>query len=74
VLFKLGRYVEAAAELEKAREIEPDDPTINEHLGDVYMKLGRTKDALSAWAKALDSPKPEEEKQSLRQKMKDAGQ
>lgn len=74
VLFKLGRYAEAVVELEKAREIEPDDPTINEHLGDVYMKLGRIRDALNAWSKALASPKPEEEKQLIRQKIKDAGQ
>lgn len=74
VLFKMGRFAEAAVELEKARTIEPDDPTINEHLGDVYMKLGRAREALNSWSKALESPKEEAEKQRLRQKIKDAGQ
>lgn len=73
VLFKMGKFAEAAVELEKARAAEPEDATINEHLGDVYMKLGRTKDALSAWAKALDSPKDTAVKEHLRQKINDVG-
>jgi len=73
VLFKMGKYAEAASELEKARAIEPDDATINEHLGDTYQKLGRTKDALAAWAKALESPKEDAKKEHLRQKINEAG-
>jgi len=71
VLYKMGRFAEAAVELEKARAAEPDDPTINEHLGDVYLKLGRSKDALDAWAKALKAPSPKDEakKEYLRQKI-----
>lgn len=69
VLFKMGKFAEAAAELEKARMSEPDDATINEHLGDVYQKLGRSKEALAAWAKALAAPKEEASKEQLRRKI-----
>lgn len=51
VLFRQGRVEEALPELEKAAADEPD-PTVLEHLGDAYWKLGRREEARSAWARA----------------------
>ena len=54
VYYKMGRIVEARQALEEAVRISPeDDPTILEHLGDVYLELERTKDALDVYNKAL---------------------
>lgn len=39
--------------LERASAGEPGEPTINEHLGDVYWALGRRIDARYAWRAAL---------------------
>jgi Flp pilus assembly protein TadD len=39
--------------LEKAVEATPQDGTINEHLGDVYWKVGRKNEARFQWERAL---------------------
>ena len=47
--------------LERAVELKPDDPTINDHLGDAYAKTGRTLEAEFQWAHARDlKPEPED--------------
>lgn len=51
VLFRQGRVEEALPQLEKAAADEPD-PTVLDHLGDVYWKLGRSREARSAWERA----------------------
>jgi Flp pilus assembly protein TadD len=40
-------------QLERAVELKPDDPVINEHLGDVYWRVGRTLEAKYQWQQAL---------------------
>ena len=55
VLYRMNRLEEALVELEKAVDGLPDDPTVLDHLGDVYMALGRDNDALSVFQKSLDS-------------------
>lgn len=47
----------AVATLERAVAIEPGDPTINEHLGDAYWRVGRWLEARFRWnaAKSLDA-------------------
>ncbi|MGI8884422.1 MAG: tetratricopeptide repeat protein [Pyrinomonadaceae bacterium] len=52
--FKLGKFAEAEKNLKEAAEINPSSSTINEHLGDVYQKQGKTELALNAWQKALN--------------------
>lgn len=54
VLFQQGKAKEAVPHLEKALELEGDDPVIYEHLGDAYAVLGRDEDARSAWSAALE--------------------
>jgi len=58
--YRLGDYASAVEYLEKALELVPDDPTINDHLGDAYWKSGRTTEARYQWRQALQF-KPDEE-------------
>ncbi len=53
-LYKLGYYVEALPFLEQASLALPYNSVINSHLGDLYWKLGRRKEALYQWKKAKD--------------------
>jgi hypothetical protein len=47
--------------LERAVELKPDDPTINDHLGDGYWKVGRVIEARFQWSHAQDlKPEPDE--------------
>jgi len=52
--FKMGDYDLAEANLRRASERVTDDPTINDHLGELYAKTGRLKLAAAAWERALD--------------------
>jgi tetratricopeptide (TPR) repeat protein len=74
VLFKLGRFAEAEQELQQALAAEPQDPAINEHLGDLYQRLDKRRQALTFWSKALELYKDEEKKARVRLKIKAAEQ
>jgi tetratricopeptide (TPR) repeat protein len=60
VLYRLGRLDEAAAELEKASEGEPD-PVILDHLGDVYSDLKKPDKAKAAWQRSVERFKEQED-------------
>jgi tetratricopeptide (TPR) repeat protein len=51
--FKLGKYDLAEANLTKASQHMGDDPTVQEHLGDLYQKTGHLKLAATHWERAL---------------------
>jgi Flp pilus assembly protein TadD len=51
--FKKGMYKEALSELLRATKLVPDDPIIQEHLGDIYFRLRRFGDASQAWHRSL---------------------
>lgn len=51
--FKMGRYDLAAPPLERAASKIQDDPTIHEHLGNVYLRLGKKAMAEEQWQRAL---------------------
>ena len=53
-LFPTGNYDEAVKNLERAVELKPEDPTINDHLGDAYWRVGRTLEAHFQWSHAKD--------------------
>lgn len=53
VLYKLGKYPEAAKELERALTLMPGEPIIFDHLGDTYAKMGDNTKAYDCWKKAL---------------------
>jgi len=53
--FKLGKYELAEDNLIKASQhVMGADPTVQEHLGDLYQKTGRLKLAASHWERAVD--------------------
>lgn len=52
--YKMQRFDLAAPNLEKAAKVISSDPTIQEHLGYVYLELGKTREAQAAWEKALE--------------------
>jgi tetratricopeptide (TPR) repeat protein len=51
--FKLGKYDLAETSLTKASQHMGDDPTVQEHLGDLYQKTGHLKLAATHWERAL---------------------
>jgi tetratricopeptide (TPR) repeat protein len=51
--FKMGKYDLAAPPLEKAASKIQDDPTIHQHLGNVYLRLGKKAMAQEEWQRAL---------------------
>lgn len=51
--FKLGKYDLAEENLNKAAVHMSSDPTVQEHLGDLYQKTGRLKLAASHWDRAV---------------------
>ncbi len=50
--FLTGEHKKAVKYLERALAGEPQDPTINEHLGDAYWTVGRKYEARYAWQSA----------------------
>lgn len=51
--FKLGKYDLAEENLNKAAARMGSDPTVQEHLGDLYQKTGRLKQAAAHWDRAV---------------------
>lgn len=70
-LYLTGDYDKAIEYLEQAVKLEPDDATLNDHLGDAYWQVGRTIEARFQWRHALDSGPTEEERLKLVQKLAD---
>jgi tetratricopeptide (TPR) repeat protein len=54
IYYMQGRYAEALKELQKASVFVADDPSVWEHLGDTYLKLGNRDEASRHWKKALE--------------------
>lgn len=52
--FKMGKYDLAETELRKAVDRLDNDPTVHEHLGDVYQKTNRLKLAAVQWERSLE--------------------
>jgi Flp pilus assembly protein TadD len=58
--FQVGRYQEAASDLERARKLEPDSVSVLRNLGAVYHMLGRDDDAIAALQHAIEvKPDPD---------------
>ncbi len=51
--FRLGKYELAEENLVKASQKINTDPTVHDHLGDLYQKTGRLKLAATHWERAL---------------------
>jgi len=68
--YKLGQYSEAKVKLEDAVALSPSSATIIDHLGDVYWKLGRYREAGYQWERALEYDPTDEERATIRTKLK----
>jgi len=69
--FKLNRVSEAETYLKKALDRVRKDPTIHEHLGDVYYQKGQYADAKAAWETSVANGQDEEESRKVRKKIDD---
>ena len=69
VLYKLNRHDEAVGHLEKATELMPVDPIINDHLGDAYWAVGRKREARFQWRRALSFDPEEKDETRIRLKL-----
>ena len=70
-LYMRGDYAKAATYLEKAVELMPGDPTVNDHLGDVYWRVGRKNEARFQWERALTFAPEATLAEIIRKKLKD---
>jgi tetratricopeptide (TPR) repeat protein len=52
--FRLGKYDLAEENLSKASMRMDSDPTVQDHLGDLYQKTGRLKLAAEHWERAVE--------------------
>jgi tetratricopeptide (TPR) repeat protein len=53
VYFKSGQYALAEENLRKANERIATDPTVHDHLGEVYEKTGKLKQAVAQWERSM---------------------
>jgi tetratricopeptide (TPR) repeat protein len=53
VYFKSGQYALAEENIRKANERNNGDPTIHDHLGEVYEKTGKLKQAVAQWERSM---------------------
>ena len=53
ILYKLGRYDEAAGYVSKAAGRQDASAVVQEHLGDIYFKMGDKQKAMEYWTRAL---------------------
>lgn len=51
--YRVHQYHDALRDLENAVSLEPADPEVNSHLGDVYWRLGRQLEARFQWQRVL---------------------
>lgn len=68
-LFHQEKFKEALTYLERAVTLMPADPTINEHLGDIYWKLHRKLEASFQWNHALSLASPDQNTEELEKKI-----
>lgn len=64
-----GNYEQAVTHLEQAVVLVADDPTINDHLGDAYWRVGRTFEARYQWQRALGLKPDDKQAKELRDKL-----
>ncbi|MBN8631486.1 MAG: tetratricopeptide repeat protein [Rhodobacterales bacterium] len=67
--FKLGRYADALEPMEKASLLEPVDPIVTDHLGDVYWMNDRKLEARFQWRRALSFEPTETDKTRIQRKL-----
>jgi tetratricopeptide (TPR) repeat protein len=69
VYYQKGEYQKAVDELERAVNLTNSDPTITEHLGDAYSKVGKVRDARHQYEDALKRTQDADQIQRLKVKI-----
>ena len=69
--FKRGDLTPAEQNLTRAAAALPRNSVIQDHLGDLLARLGRTKDAASAWSRALEGDGDELKRANVEKKIRD---
>ena len=67
--YKRGEYEEAVRYLERAVELEPGDPVLNDHLGDAYWNVGRRLEAGFQWQRSLSLEPSDSDAEKTRAKL-----
>lgn len=67
--YRLGRFADALAPMERASLLEPVDPIVTDHLGDVYWVNGRQLEARFQWRRALSFDPTEKDAERIRAKL-----
>ena len=57
-LFKNGEYKRALTAIQFAKSLQPKNPVIIDHLGDIYWSLNRKREAIYEWNKILSLKNP----------------
>ena len=70
-LYLSGDYKEATMYLEMAVSLLPADSTVNEHLGDLYWRLGRKTEARFQWDRSLTYAKGDAASEEIKKKLQD---
>jgi len=70
IYYRLGDYKEAEKWIRKAIELGSKSPVLNDHLGDIYLKLAERSKALEYWKKSLEL---DPNNQSVRNKIERGG-
>jgi Flp pilus assembly protein TadD len=68
-LYRQGRFETAVAILEDAVTKEPANAEINDHLGDAYWQVGRTREARWQWSRVLTLEPDDERRAEVEQKL-----
>jgi Flp pilus assembly protein TadD len=68
-LYRLNRVKEAVVPMERASLLEPVDPIVTDHLGDVYWAVGRKMEARFQWRRALSFNPTEADAARIRHKL-----
>ena len=69
VFYRQGLYEEAVTTLERAAELDPAEPVINDHLGDAYWMVDRKREADAQWRRALTFGAEEKDANRIRRKL-----
>ncbi len=67
--FRLGKYADALPPMEQASLLEPVDPIVTDHLGDVYWANDRKREAEFQWRRALSYEPTEKDAARIRKKL-----
>lgn len=73
VYYQRGQYQKAIDQLERAVNLTSSDPTITEHLGDAYRKIGKYRDARQEYQDALKKSQEADQISRLKGKLANLG-